>query len=242
MSFFKEKLSVRFFLFIALTIILVQIPIIGDYFRIINTVIHESGHAFISLFVGHVDTIALLMNADGITRGTQSIWIINVITSGAGYIFSSFMAFFSFWLIRKEKYTVLIDILLVFIIINLLLWVRNPYGLFWLVSFGLLFLSLLIKGSKTVIINLCQLIASVLLVESISSAYDIFLISMMNPQAAGDATNLSQLTVLLPAHVWGGFFFIQALLFSFLGFKKGFFLIGAVKVSAEFQIDSTHKY
>ncbi len=51
------------------------------------------------------------------------------------------------------------------------------------------------------------LIASVLLVESASTAYDIFIISLIQPHAAGDATNLAQLTVFIPAQEWGGFFF-----------------------------------
>ncbi len=225
MGYLKEKLSIKFFFFIVLAFLLVNIPIIGNYISIINTVIHESGHAFISLFGGHVESISLFTNSAGVTYGTESIWIINFFTSIAGYVVSSLMAILSFWLIQKKQYTFLIDILLGFILLNLIFWVRNPYGIFWLVSFGLIFLSLLIKGSKVLINNLLLLIASVLLVESIGSAYDILIISMMHPQSAGDATNLSNLTVILPAQAWGIFFFAQSLWFCFFGFKKGLFSV-----------------
>jgi len=223
MGYLKEKFSLRFFLFIGLAFLLVNTPIIGNYISIINTVIHESGHAFVALFGGQVESISLFMNSDGVTYGIESIWIINFFTSIAGYVISSLMAFLSFWLIRKKQYTFLIDILLGFILLNLIFWVRNPYGIFWLVSFGIIFLSLLIKGSKTLINNLLLLIASVLLVESIGSAYDILIISMMHPQSAGDATNLSNLTVILPAQAWGTFFFAQSLWFCFMCFKQGLF-------------------
>jgi Peptidase M50B-like len=238
----KEKLSLKFFLFVGLAFIIIQIPIIGDYFRIINTVIHESGHAFIALFGGNVESISLFMNADGVTHGTQSIWIIDLITCSAGYLISSFMAYVSFWLIKKKKQTLFIDLILGIILINLLLWVRNPYGLFWLASFGLIFLAFLIKGSQKVIHNLVLLLACILLVESVSTAYDILIISLIQPHAAGDATNLSQLSAFIPAQAWGIFFFAQALFFIVLGFKKGLFRIGAGELQPKYQLKGTKEY
>ncbi|MDF2788059.1 MAG: hypothetical protein K0S80_1157 [Neobacillus sp.] len=242
MEYLKEKFSFKFFLFIGLAFFLIQIPIIGDYFRIINTVIHESGHAFMALFGGNVESISLYMNADGVTHGTQSIWILDFITCVAGYTIASLIAYVAFWLIKKKKHIFFIDMLLGVIIINLILWVRNPYGIFWLVSFGILFLALLIKGSKKVIDNLVLLIASVLLVESVSTAYDIFTISIIQPHAAGDATNLSQLTAFIPPQVWGIYFFVQALFFIVLGFKKGLFCLGASKIQQNYQFEGTKEF
>jgi hypothetical protein len=242
MEYLKERLSIKFFLFIGLAFFLIQTPIIGDYFRIINTLIHESGHAFMALFGGNVESISLYMNADGVTHGTQSILIIDFITCAAGYTIASLMAYVAFWLIKKKKHTFFIDMLLGVIIINLILWVRNPYGIFWLVSFGVLFLALLIKGSKKAIHNLVLLIASVLLVESVSSAYDIFSISIIQPDAAGDATNLSLLTAFIPAQVWGIYFFVQALFFIVLGFKKGLFCLGAGEIPQNYQFEGTKEF
>jgi hypothetical protein len=238
----KGKLSMKFFLFIGLAFGITQIPIIGDYFRVINTVIHESGHAFIALFGGNVESISLYMNADGVTHGTQSIWIIDFITCAAGYTIASLIAYVSFWLIKKEKHILFIDMLLAIIVVNFILWVRNPYGLFWLASFGILFLAMLIKGSKKAVHNLVLLIASVLLVESLSTAYDIFIISMIQPHAAGDATNLSQLTVFIPAQGWGIFFFVQAIFFIVLGFKKGLFCLDTVAIQHSYQFEGTKEY
>ncbi|MEH7249446.1 M50 family metallopeptidase [Neobacillus niacini] len=242
MQSIKERISLKFFIFLGIAFFLIQIPIIGDYFRIINTVIHESGHAFMALFGGNVETISLFMNADGVTHGTQSFWVIDFVTCIAGYIISSLMAYGSFWLIKKKKYTLFIDLLLGLIVINLLLWVRNPYGLFWLASFGFLFLALLIKGSQKLIHNLVLLIASILLLESVITAYDIFIISFIQPHAAGDATNLSQLTAIIPAQGWGIFFFAQALFLILLGFKKGLFHIGEGELHRIYQLEGHKEY
>ncbi|HEY2421185.1 MAG TPA: M50 family metallopeptidase, partial [Neobacillus sp.] len=179
MRFAKDKFSVKFFLFLMLAFLLIKIPFIGNYVGIINTLIHESGHALVALFGGHVETISLFMNSEGVTMSSQSTWVGSFFTSLAGYMFSSFMAFLSFWLICKKKETILIDILLGFIALNLIFWVRNPYGLFWLASFGIGFLFLLIKGSQYFRNNLLLLIASVILVDSVKSAYEILLISFV---------------------------------------------------------------
>jgi hypothetical protein len=220
-----DKFSLRFFLFMILAIALVQTPILGNYISVINTVIHESGHALISLFGGRVERISLFMNTEGVTYGSQSTWIGSVLTGMAGYIFSSFIAFFSFWLLRRGKYTVIIYILLGFIFLNLLFWVRNPYGLFWLVSFAFLFIILLIKGSKNFVNHILLLIASILLVDSIKSAFDILLLSFIQPNSAGDASILAQLTSFVPTQLWGLFFFIQSLWFPFIGIKRGIYKI-----------------
>jgi hypothetical protein len=208
-----------------LAIALIQTPILGNYVSVINTVIHESGHALISLFGGRVERISLFMNTEGVTYGSQSTWIGSVLTGMAGYIFSSFIAFFSFWLLRRGKYTVIIYILLGFIFLNLLFWVRNPYGLFWLVSFAFLFIILLIKGSKNFVNHILLLIASILLVDSIKSAFDILLLSFIQPNSAGDASILAQLTSFVPTQLWGLFFFIQSLWFPFIGIKLGIYKI-----------------
>jgi hypothetical protein len=242
LGYLKEKLSMKFFLFVGLAFVLTQIPIIGDYFRIINTVIHESGHAFIALLGGNVESISLYMNADGVTHGTKSIWIIDFITCAEGYTIASLNAYVSFWLIKKKKHILFIDMLLGIIVVNFILWVRNPYGLFWLASFGILFLALLIKVSKKAVRNLVLLIASVLLVESVSTAYDIFIISMIQPHEAGDATNLSQLTPFIPAQGWGIFFFGQAIFFIVLGFKKGLFCLDTVEIQHNYQFEGTKEY
>ncbi|MBM7655047.1 M50 family metallopeptidase [Neobacillus cucumis] len=221
MSFVRDKFSMKFFIFLVIAYLLIRVPIVGNYVRIINTLIHETGHAFIALLGGKVETISLFMNSEGATISDQSTWIGSFFTSLAGYTFASFMAFLSFWLLREKRGIVLIDILLAFIFLNLIFWVRNPYGIFWLCSFAFAFLMLLIKGNQTVRDHLLLLIAAILLVDSVQSAYEILFISLIQPQSAGDAANLARLTGFLPAPFWGLFFFLQSILFCYLGLKRG---------------------
>ncbi len=226
MSFVREKISAKFFLFLVAAFLLIHVPVLGDYVKLINTLIHESGHAFIALLGGNVERISLFMNSEGATYSEQSTRIGSFFTSLAGYTFASFMAFLAFMLIGRKKQTLLIDILLGFIFLNLIFWVRNPYGIFWLCSFAAGFLLLLIKGSQGLRDHLLLLIAAILLVDSVQSAYEILYISIFQPLAAGDAANLARQTVIIPAPIWGMFFFLQALWFCYYGLKRGYYKLG----------------
>ena len=225
MSKIKELISWKFLLFIAISIILTNTPIIGNYFRVINTVIHESGHAIVALFGGKVHEISLFMNTEGVTYTSHSSWFGGFFTGAAGYIFSSLIAFLSFYFISRKKYKWLIIILLLFIGFNLVFWVRNFYGIFWLITFGAAFIFLLYKGTASIVEHFLLVIASILLVESITSSFTIFLLSFTQPYAAGDATGLAQATHIIPAQFWGIFFLSQAIAFAAAGFKIGSYRI-----------------
>lgn len=213
----------KFFLFIGIAIVLTYIPVLGNYVGVINTVFHESGHAFIALIGGDVKQISLFMNTEGVTYTSHTSWFGGFFTGIAGYVFSSFFAFLAFWLIGKKQYKILIAILLGFIAMNLVFWVRNFYGIFWLATFGAGFVLLLFKAQSNLVNNVLLLIASILLVESFTSAFEILLLSFIQPETAGDATNLSRSTVFIPAQLWGIFFLWQAIWFSWKGLKAGLY-------------------
>ena len=215
----KELISWKFIIFIAIAILITNIPIIGNYVKIINTVIHESGHALMALVGGKVHNISLFHNTEGTTFTSHSNWFGGFFTGIAGYMFSSFMAFLSFLFISRKKYKPLIIILLIFIGVNLVFWVRNFYGIFWLISFGVAFLLLLKKGSITLVQNCLLLIASILLIESVSSSFIILMLSFVQSHSAGDATGVANVTFFIPAQVWGLFFFGQAVAFLLVGLK-----------------------
>lgn len=216
MKVIKRKVSGEFMLAILFAVILIQFP----YIRILNTLIHETGHAVIALIGGHMETISLLENSEGVTYGKQPIWLVSVITSAAGYFFSSFVAFIAFSLIHKQKQIWLIDLLLGILFLNLLLWVRNLFGIIWLISFVFGFLILLIKATQAVRNTVVLVMASVLLVDSLLSAYEVMILSFFHPKFAGDAANLAQLTSIIPVHIWGILFFTQAIVFLIIGLKK----------------------
>jgi hypothetical protein len=206
-----------------LALILTQMPIIGKYFAILNTMIHESGHSLMALITGgEVRRVSLLPNTSGFALTGHSSWIGQVLTSLAGYVFASFFAFVFFWLISRGQYKWMVYILMGFLLINLIFWVRNVYGLVWIFTFGAGFLWLLRTGHEQVVHYAILFLASLILVESVTSAFEIMWISMVSPGQAGDAANLARATKFIPAPIWGIAFFVQSLYFALLSIKRVF--------------------
>lgn len=206
-----------------LALILTQLPIVGKYFAILNTMIHESGHSLMALITGgEVRRVSLLPNTSGFALTGHTSWIGQVLTSLAGYVFASFFAFVFFWLVTRGQYKWMVYILMGFLLINLIFWVRNVYGLFWIFTFGAGFLWLLRTGHDQVVHYVLLFLASLILVESVTSAFEIMWISLVSPGQAGDAANLARATKIIPAPFWGILFFVQALYFALLSIKRVF--------------------
>ncbi|MGR9048010.1 M50 family metallopeptidase [Halobacillus faecis] len=206
-----------------LAFLLTQLPVVGKYFAILNTMVHESGHSLMALITGgEVRRISLLPNTSGFALTGHTSWIGQVLTSMAGYVFASFFAFVFFFLISRGQYKWMIYILMAFLAINLLFWVRNVYGLFWILTFGAGFVWLLRTGHEQTVQYVLLFLASLVLVESVTSAFEVMWISFVSPGQAGDAANLAKATKFIPAPLWGLSFFIQALYFALLSVKRVF--------------------
>ncbi|WP_112180949.1 MULTISPECIES: M50 family metallopeptidase [Paraliobacillus] len=215
----KKKLV----LFLILALFLTQMPLVGTYFSIVNTLLHETGHALMSIITGgNVQSISLFSNTEGVTLASHRYWFGGFLTSAAGYVFASFMAFLFMTLIYKRKSNYVLVIILGILLISLLFWIRNAYGLFWIITIIIVFSWVLVKGSKSIIDYSALFITSLLLVESVTSSFEIMYISLVSPSRAGDATNLANMTVLIPTMVWGVIFFLQSLFFARLGLKRYF--------------------
>ncbi|MEX3623722.1 M50 family metallopeptidase [Viridibacillus arvi] len=229
-------MQITLLIFIIVAAIVSRLPIVGKYFSIINTLIHEIGHALMAIITGgKVDKIQLFANTEGTAWTSNRFWLGRVLTSAAGYVFSSFIAFaflysisierFEYcipieklgYCISIERYELILYTLVVFLVIGLLFWIRNLYGFFWMISFTAGFAYLIWKGNDVVTEYVLLFITATILVQSIYSAWEILYLSFKSPSDAGDATNLAKSTFIIPAQVWGIFFFLQSLYFGWLG-------------------------
>ncbi|WP_173918056.1 M50 family metallopeptidase [Halobacillus sp. Marseille-Q1614] len=206
-----------------LAFILTQAPIVGKYFAMVNTMIHETGHSLMALITGgNVKNISLFPNTSGVTMTGHSSWGSQFLTSLSGYLFASFMSYLFFYLITKGNYRWMVYLLLGFLVINLIFWVRNGYGIFWIITFGAAFIWLLRSGNQTLIQYVLVFIASLVLIEAVTSAFEIMWLSFFSPHQAGDAANLARLTGFIPALLWGVLFFVQALYFAWISLQRVF--------------------
>jgi hypothetical protein len=116
--------------------------------------------------------------------------------------------------LNRRHYRIVPVVLLGLIAVNFAFWVRNPYGIAWLIVFGLLLLYILLSKKKELSFILTAVILLVILAASIRAGFDVFLLSLQTPAQAGDATVLQQITS-VPAALWGTFFFAQSILAAY---------------------------
>jgi hypothetical protein len=213
----KQMDGHQFFYYLIAAFILGNLPFIGKYLSILNTFLHEVGHALMATFLGgKVQSISLFSNTEGLAVTAHSNRFSQHLTALAGYPFSSACGFLMVWAIKHgyEHYVLIGWCCL--LMVAFLLWIRNTYGLFWVISFGaityyVLFENTMFKEPFT------YFIVSVVFVQSLVSSLMIMYISIINPKNSGDATCLAGSTHIIPAFVWGLLFAVQAVYFSIQG-------------------------
>ena len=200
-EFFKNQ-TVIFYVFLAVSVVISRLPVVGKYFIGINTMIHETGHALMALFLsGKVHKIDLSSDTSGSVLTSTDNKFKSFLVSVIGYPFSAATAYVFFYFIHKQAYEYVLFTLACIALLNLIMYVRNGYGIFWLISF--LILSGLIFYFKIQILLFAFVLfcSFIILSDSVLSAIILLFISFKTPKAAGDAKNLADFTH-IPAFFW----------------------------------------
>jgi hypothetical protein len=207
----------QFFYYLIAAFLLGNIPIIGKYISIINTFLHEIGHALMAILLGgKVHSISLFSNTEGLAVTAHSGWLSKNLTALAGYPFSSACGFLMIWAVKHGHENFVLIGLCALLIIAIIVWIRNVYGFFWVISFGLITYYVLFENTNYKE-PFVYSIASVVFVQSLVSALMIMYLSIIRPGQSGDATFLASSTRIIPAFVWGVLFAVQAVYFSIQG-------------------------
>jgi hypothetical protein len=199
-----------------------RIPYVGKFLRILNTLIHESGHAFMALLSsGEVYEVELFSDRSGTattkTKGKFSRFLVAL----AGYPFGSVFAWGMFYLINHNNIDWVLYILACIALVNLALLVRNTFGIFWLIGFIAVLLVVVLYANADVKYYFSLWLAGVMLFEAFYSSIELLIIASKKPKAAGDAHNLQSFTG-IPALIWSVLFVAQAGFFIYLSVKLFF--------------------
>lgn len=100
-------------IYMILALIISHLPIIGRYISMINTLIHENGHALAALLVnGKGYSIKLFHNTSGEAVTDRRGWFSSIVISYAGYTFSSVVVYICFMLLNKGQFVVIFMVFL----------------------------------------------------------------------------------------------------------------------------------
>lgn len=192
------------YIYVVICLILPRIPVIGKFFNIINTALHELGHAIITLILGgKVTNISLKNDASGTTSATGlKTKFANFFVAIAGYPFAASIAWFAFYLISIKAFTALLLTLSAIFVIMLLFWIRNLYGVIWTFLFCGLNIALLYFNNTKIIFLVSLFYATMILTEAVISTFIQLKIILTGSDSSCDAVVLSRITH-IPALIWG---------------------------------------
>ncbi len=216
-----DKTNLLYLLF-ALALVLVRMPFIGKIFKVFYTMIHELGHALMTVLTsGEIISISLFSDTSGNTITKSKGKLGQFFIAMAGYPIAAIFSFLFFYLIHDEKINMVLFIFAGIALIELTFWIRNMYGILWLVIFAVSLVFVYRMENNIYAYAICTFFSSILLIESLISGFQLFYISIKDPLNAGDAENLKKIT-LIPAFFWSLLFLSISVFFAYLSFKVYF--------------------
>lgn len=211
-------------LYLVGAIILTRLVPFSSFFRNLDTMDHEFGHAIVGLLLsGHVQSIELHSDHSGVTYlSLPSAWS-SIVASLAGYMGASLFALAMFYLYSARQPKLGLIGMTGIAAIMIIFFVHRGFGLFWLAGF--IALNVLVFFLSPAIQKFYYLVVAFLtLEESTVSPISLAVYSIAHPSQSGDATNLRNLTG-IPSLFWAVAFSCFALIcFRFaigLFFKAG---------------------
>lgn len=180
-----------FYTLIILAFILLRIPGLNNYLRTINTLIHENGHALVAILLsGEVSEIKLNSNTSGLALTKTNSKMKAFLVSFSGYPIASMGALGLLALSYNQDYHTGFFILISISIINLIVFVRNTYGIFWLGTFSIfLFITNWYLPAPIALI-LFRFISIIAFIEGITSTFSVVINGILHPKKAGDITTM----------------------------------------------------
>lgn len=204
--------TLMFYLLLAIAMLLTRIPLIGKYFRSVNTMIHESGHAFTTLLLsGEVIAVNLFSDTSGNTITKAKNKFAQFLIAISGYPSSALCGLLFLFLLSKGYNLQILFVLVSLALLLMVFSIRNTYGLFWAGTFTLINLLLIYFNNPNWIYIAAAFYSLIIATDSVFSSFILLVISIKTPKKAGDASNLEKFTK-VPAIVWA------VLLLAFTGY------------------------
>jgi hypothetical protein len=169
-------------------------------FKLFTTWVHESGHAVMTVLVGgRVTSITIQPDASGLTRSLiPASRVARGLVASSGYLGAAVVGCLLMASTRVEKWARVILLTLgAFLLLTLVLWMRNLFGVGVVLAWGLALITLAQKG----VANALRFFLSLLAIQvALNAVYDIRALFLIDRNQS-DAATMARL-FLLPPWVW----------------------------------------
>jgi hypothetical protein len=192
---------------------------VGVWFRTFDTLMHETGHALVAfILTGQVDKIELNSNLSGKTVYKSKSKIVSFIVLLFGYPFSTWVGTLFIYFIYKQLFIWVFYLLIFTMALNLSLFVRNVYGIIWLIinSAALCLCYYYLTDFWLAIFTVS--ISGFMIIEYIYATIHLLTSSFSTKSNGGDHHQLKQLTK-IPSLIWALLFFTSSIYSLYLIFK-----------------------
>jgi len=177
-------------------------------FMLFTTWVHECGHAVMTLLVGgHVHSIVIERNAAGVTRSLiPQGRIAQGLVASAGYLGASVVGCALMTAARRKRSAhAILWTIGAFMLVTLVIWMRNPFGIAVVLVWSVALVVLSRQGSGP----LSWFVLSLLAVQvALDSVYDIRVLFLVHG-GYSDAETMSRLFV-LPSWVWASVWMVMS--------------------------------
>ncbi|OFX67031.1 MAG: hypothetical protein A2X12_02720 [Bacteroidetes bacterium GWE2_29_8] len=170
------------------------------------------------LFNSEIYRIELLKDTSGLIKINGASKFSTFFIALAGYPFVAIMSYLFLYLLKLELYLVILYLILFVAIINITFWVRNVYGIIWIILFSALSVLVIYNENDLIIAIFTITISCIMLIETFISNYNLIKIAYKSPGNAGDATLLKSSTY-IPSILWALLFLFFSLYFAYLSLK-----------------------
>lgn len=200
---FSTNPHLLFYAVLGLSVLVIRLPVIGIYFRTVNTLLHESGHALAAIVTsGEVVSVSLSNDTSGTALTKSGSKTGALLVSISGYPVAALLSGIITALSVTGKFRTVFFLLLSVSLLNLILFVRNLYGILWLFTFSGLILLVFWLGNPSASHVFALSVSLISLSETVLSTIIILFLSWSHPKKAGDVTNLARISG-IPAPFWG---------------------------------------
>lgn len=187
--------ALTFYIVLALSFIINRLPYAGVFFRTVYTMLHESGHAIAAILTsGEVIKIEYRKDTSGLAQTKTNSRFSAFLTSFAGYPFAALASSVLLILTINGQLKIVAFILLSLVILNLILFVRNSFGIVWLIIFSILLIIMMIYANHLTQRIFLLFVCMIAFTETIASTAVITILGLTNGKKSGDMSNLKKIT------------------------------------------------
>ena len=177
----------------------------SSFFRNLDTLVHESGHAAVTLILsGNVTYIHLFQDHSGVTLSSVSSGWSMIVVALAGYMTASMFTVYLFFAYSREKERQGLLTITGISVLGLF-FINNSFGVTWLIGFIVINVLAVWIFPRFVRNAYFLLLAFLTLEESVFGPITLLILAITQPQQSGDAAVLSHVTGIAPA-VWALWF------------------------------------